>query len=106
MIALGPKCYTCWNNNGIPISSRKQTVVKNKGVNLKINPHLSHEAYCKIINEGGTISGINTSLQMKNDTQSRLTIHKVGLSGNNNKGVTLSSGVVLPFVHKANYRLC
>jgi hypothetical protein len=96
MIALGPKCYTQWNDEG-------KAKLKLKGVQLRQNKHITQESYSEIIDKGGVISGQNNTLQMKNDIMSRLTINKIALTGKNNKGITCSNGCVMPFEYEAKY---
>ena len=97
MIALGPKCYTSWNNDG------KKLSLKNKGVDIKQNSHITCNSYIEILTEQNICTGKNSTLQMKNGEMSRLTINKIALTGSNNKGVTLENGCVLPFVLGAEY---
>jgi hypothetical protein len=94
MIALLPKTYTQFNNDG-------KAKLKLKGVQLRQNPHLTKDSYSEIIQNGIAISGQNNTLQMKNDVMSRLTINKIALTGKNNKGYTCENGCVVPFVYGA-----
>ena len=74
-----------------------------KGVQKNQNKHITYESYQTILEEGGIISGSNSTLQMKNTQMSRLSINKIALTGSNTKGLTLENGCVLPFVYGAKY---
>ena len=54
--------------------------------------------------QGQTIQGQNIGLQIMRDTDkvyqmSRTKINKTALTGKMTKGVTLSNGTILPFIH-------
>ena len=97
MIALSPKCYTSWNNDG------KQLSLKNKGVNPNKNKHITYESYLNSALHGTVENGCNTTLQMKKNVMSRLTQNKIALTSKNNKSRTLNNGCCLPFVYGAHY---
>jgi hypothetical protein len=97
MISLGPKCYTQFNNDG-------KSKLKVKGIRLQQNPHITSQSYVDILSKGGIESGCNSTLQMKNDVMSRLTMNKIAITGKNTKGITCSNGVVMPFVHGAKHQ--
>jgi hypothetical protein len=97
MCALGPKCYTQWNNDN------SKPKLKVKGVKLGQNKHITSESYVEILYNGGIESGYNTTLQMKNGNMARLTMNKIAITSKNNKGIVLENGVVLPFVFGAKY---
>jgi len=64
MVALCPKCYTVWDNE-IIIDDNGEEVnkpqLKAKGVSLKQNKNITQEDYLNIVNNGGSITGINTT---------------------------------------------
>jgi hypothetical protein len=96
LIALGPKCYTAWDNEG-------KYSMKNKGVKMDLNKHINHYSYKDIVMNGGKIDGQNVTLQMKNGKMSRITVNKTALTGKNNKGYTCANGCIMPYVHGAKY---
>jgi hypothetical protein len=98
MYALGPKCYTQFNNDN------SKSKLKVTGIRLPQNPHITSESYVDILSKGGIESGCNTTLQMKNGNMARLTMNKIALTAKNNKGIVLENGSVLPFVHGAKYK--
>jgi sporulation protein YlmC with PRC-barrel domain len=78
--------------------------MKNKGVKMSLNQHITNLSYKDIVENGGKIEGKNVTLQMKNGQMSRLTVNKTALTGKNNKGWVCENGCVLPFVHGAKYK--
>ena len=89
-IALAPKCYTIWNNDGTTKS------LKLKGVSLKKNRIVSADYKTALEN---TIQGKNINLQLKNHTMSKVTVHKNALTATHTKVVVLPNQACAPFIH-------
>ena len=92
MVALCPKCYTVWSNN-----EEGKAQLKAKGVSLKQNKNITQEVYLNIVNNGGSITGINTTLQCKGDGYYKLQTFKTALSGVHTKMRVQPNGACLPF---------
>ena len=58
IVALGPKCYTTWNNEN-------NYKCKVKGVRLSTNKHITFKSYIEVIQKETTIDGTNYLLQYK-----------------------------------------
>ena len=58
IVALGPKCYTTWNNDD-------EYKCKVKGVSLRTNKHITYKSYVEVIDKETTINGTNYLLQYK-----------------------------------------
>ncbi|WP_289705296.1 hypothetical protein, partial [Bacteroides acidifaciens] len=91
MIALAPKCYTIWNNNGQTKS------LKLKGVSLKKNVIKSSD-YKDIIENNSVKQGKNINLQMNGNQMSKVTIQKNALTGFHNKMIVLEDQTCIPFI--------
>jgi len=100
MVALCPKCYTVWDNE-IIIDDKGEAVnkpqLKAKGVSLKQNKNITQEDYLSIVNNGGSITGINTTLQCKGSGYYKLQTFKTALSGVHTKMRVQPNGACLPF---------
>jgi hypothetical protein len=83
MIALGPKCYTLFNDPVKPIAR------KVKGVSIRQNP-LTVGDYSDVIKEDRIVKGKNTNLQMSRNLMSKVLINKTALSGLHTKFQVLS----------------
>ncbi|KAK8897847.1 hypothetical protein M9Y10_000075 [Tritrichomonas musculus] len=90
-IALAPKCYTIWNNNGQTKS------LKLKGVSLKKND-IKYPDYKSIIENNSVKQGKNINLQMNGNQMSKLTIQKNALTGLHTKMIVLENNSCAPFV--------
>ena len=90
-IALAPKCYTIWNNNGITKS------LKLKGVSLKKNKIISSD-YREVIQKESVKSGRNISLQLKNGQMSKVFITKNALTMTHTKMICLPNNSCAPFI--------
>jgi hypothetical protein len=89
-IALAPKCYTIWNNDGTTKS------LKLKGVSLKKNRIVSADYKTAL---ESTVQGKNINLQLKNHTMSKVTIYKNALTATHTKVIVLPNQVCAPFIH-------
>jgi len=89
MVALSPKCYTCFNE--------ETKAVRCKGLNTKQNK-LSHQDYCDVLFNDKIVRGVNKGFQCKDGVMTRVFTTKIGLSGVHTKGVTQANGAVHPFV--------
>jgi hypothetical protein len=98
MIALGPKCYTLFND---PI---KPFARKVKGVSIRQNP-LKVNDYSDVIQNDKVVSGKNTNLQMNKSQRtnssgeceirmSKIMINKTALSGLHTKYQVLSDNSI------------
>ncbi|WP_458455092.1 hypothetical protein [Methanobrevibacter sp.] len=58
LVALGPKCYTTWNNENT-------YKCKVKGVSLSTNKHITFQSYIEVIQKETTVEGTNYLLQYK-----------------------------------------
>jgi hypothetical protein len=100
MIALGPKCYTTWNN-----TNDKKTL-KIKGVSLKQNSHITHQSFQEVVN-GGMITGKNHTLQVKkigDEHQTvRMCMEKTALSGRHTKMYCYPDGICAPLIKGCKY---
>ena len=90
-IALAPKCYTIWNNNGTTKS------LKLKGVSLKKNKIISSD-YRELIQKENVKSGRNISLQLKNGQMSKVFITKNALTMTHTKMICLPNNSCAPFI--------
>ena len=90
-VALAPKCYTIWNNDG------RTKSLKLKGVSLKKNNIVSSD-YRNIIDEGTVKVGKNINLQMKNNVMSKITVNKNALTGSHTKMIVLSNQACAPYI--------
>jgi hypothetical protein len=91
-IALAPKCYTIWNNDGVTKS------LKLKGVSLKKNKIVSTDYKQIIVNE--TVkSGRNISLQLKNGQMSKVFVTKNALTMSHTKMIVLENQSCCPYIH-------
>jgi hypothetical protein len=95
-IALAPKCYTNWVEDG-------KVTLKCKGVSLKQNKHITKDSYMDILEKGDKIDGENSTLQFKNGMMSRLSITKTALTGKLTKVHVLENGVCLPLIKGVKY---
>ena len=94
-IALAPKCYTIWNNDGVTKS------LKLKGVSLKKNKIVSGDYKQIIVNE--TVkSGRNISLQLKNGQMSKVFVTKNALTMTHTKMIVLENQSCCPYIHGLN----
>ena len=84
-VALGPKCYTIWNDH-----SNRPVSLKLKGISLKKNTIESFD-YLHIINDRTVKPGINVNLQMVRNQISKVTVHKNALTGFHNKMIVLEN---------------
>ena len=91
MIALAPKCYTIWNNNGQTKS------LKLKGVSLKKNNIVS-EDYNNVLLKNSIKLGQNINLQMNGGKMSKLTVNKNALTGCHTKMIVLPNQSCAPFI--------
>ena len=89
-IALAPKCYTIWNNDGTTKS------LKLKGVSLKKNRIVSADYKTAL---ESTIQGKNINLQLKNHVMSKVTVHKNALTATHTKVVVLENQSCAPFIY-------
>ena len=89
-IALAPKCYTIWNNDGTTKS------LKLKGVSLKKNRIVSADYKTAL---ESTVQGKNINLQLKNHTMSKVTVYKNALTATHTKVVVLPNQACAPFIH-------
>ena len=89
-IALAPKCYTIWNNDGTTKS------LKLKGVSLKKNRIVSADYKTAL---ESTVQGKNINLQLKNHTMSKVTVVKNALTATHTKVIVLPNQVCAPFIH-------
>ena len=89
-IALAPKCYTIWNNDGTTKS------LKLKGVSLKKNRIVSSDYKTAL---ESTVQGKNINLQLKNHTMSKVTVYKNALTATHTKVVVLPNQACAPFIH-------
>ena len=103
MIALCPKCYTCWSDDVNP-------TLKCKGVSLKQNRGINKECYEDVLKLGIKLDGQNLNLclknldpQTKNNEMCRITINKTALSGVHTKGRVCENGCVMPLIKDVNY---
>ena len=87
-IALAPKCYTIWNNDGTTKS------LKLKGVSLKKNKIVSADYKTAL---ESTIQGKNINLQLKNHVMSKVTIHKNALTATHTKVIVLPNQACAPY---------
>ncbi len=98
MIALCPKCYTCFDGT---LEDGTTKATKCKGVSIKQNP-LKHQDYCDVIFKNTTKDGKNTNLRfVKKDKVGRMvrqSVNKSALSGRHTKGVVQLNGCVHPFI--------
>jgi len=92
MVALCPKCYTVWSNN-----EEDKPQLKAKGVSLKQNKNITQQDYLNIVNNGGSVTGINTTLQCKGSGYYKLQTFKTALSGVHTKMRVQPNGACLPF---------
>ena len=90
-IALCPKCYTIWNNNGVTKS------LKLKGVSLKKNKIVSSD-YKDVLDHQSVKLGKNINLQMNHNVMSKITINKNALTGFHNKMIVLPNEACAPFI--------
>lgn len=74
-VALAPKCYTIWNNDGTTKS------LKLKGVALSKNKDITKDNYVNVISNRRITIGVNVNLQKKNHVMSKLMINKNALTG-------------------------
>ena len=95
-VALCPKCYTIWNDDGQTKS------LKLKGVSLKKNDIKSSD-YEKALTHPK--SGKNINLQYKNNEMVKLTINKNALSGCHSKMFVLPNQCCAPLKFKQYYVL-
>jgi hypothetical protein len=87
MIALGPKCYTLFNDPVKPFAR------KVKGVSIRQNP-ITVGNYSSVIQNDKIVSGKNTNLQMNKSQMSKVMINKTALSGLHTKFQVLSDNSV------------
>jgi hypothetical protein len=87
MIALGPKCYTLFNDPVKPFAR------KVKGVSIRQNP-LTVTDYSNVIQEDRIVIGHNTNLQMSKNLMSKVMINKTALSGLHTKYQVLSDNSI------------
>ena len=92
-IALAPKCYTIWNNDGTTKS------LKLKGVSLKKNRIVSADYKTAL---ESTVQGKNINLQLKNHVMSKVTVVKNALTATHTKVVVLPNQACAPFIHGLN----
>lgn len=91
-VALAPKCYTIWNNNGQTKS------LKLKGVSLKKNKIISSD-YREVIQNENVKSGRNISLQLKNGQMSKVFVSKNALTMTHTKMIVLQNQSCAPYIH-------
>ena len=89
-IALAPKCYTIWNNDGTTKS------LKLKGVSLKKNKIVSADYKTAL---ESTVQGKNINLQLKNHTMSKVTVVKNALTATHTKVIVLPNQHCAPYIH-------
>jgi hypothetical protein len=101
MIAIAPKNYTIIKP-GKPNQLgdvEDEAKLKNKGVSLKRNQHITTDSYFDNIQFGTVTKGENKGFGIKNDIMTKYSVDKVAISGIHTKRIVLSNQSCAPYVY-------
>jgi hypothetical protein len=90
MYAVAPKNYT--------IIKPGKPILKNKGVSLNKNKHITPQSYISNLNTGEVIKGENKGFGIKGNTMTKYSVDKVAISGIHTKMIVLKSNACAPYV--------
>jgi hypothetical protein len=104
MIALGPKCYTTWNNTSDQNkASGKITAMRCKGVSLNQNKEINTNSYREVAEKNKIVTGINSNLQLKKNEMVRIEMMKTALSGRHTKMYCYEDGICAVLIKGCKY---
>ena len=90
-IAIAPKCYTLWCEEGSTVA------LKVKGVQNH-NDDVTYDDYVRVLSTGSIKTATNSNFQVKDGVMSRITVHKNALTCTHTKMRVLENQSCAPFL--------
>jgi hypothetical protein len=91
MYAIAPKNYT--------IIKPGNSILKNKGVSLKKNQHITPQSYISNLTTGELIKGENKGFGIKNGIMTKYSVDKIAISGIHTKMIVLANNSCAPYIY-------